>query len=114
MTSALAAEPIDTSPAPARGVRASHSLPARDVYIAALLVRAPIVPFVSTLLYGYVYDDTSIARHNPVINGWHSLLTLWRHPYWAGGVADRAGLYRPVQGTVLAILWNAGRDWGHW
>src|ERR1051325_9461920 len=114
MTSALAAEPIDTSPAPAPEVRASQSLPARDGYIAALLVMAAIVPFVSTLLYGYVYDDTSIARHNPVINGWHTLLTLWRHPYWADGVADRAGLYRPVQMTVLAILWNAGRGWAIW
>ena len=64
--------------------------------IATVLLVAAIGPFVRTLAFGFVYDDTWIAQHNPAIVGWRSLITLWQHPYWTDAEGAQAGLYRPV------------------
>jgi hypothetical protein len=82
--------------------------------IAALLLIAAIGPFLRTLAFGFVYDDTWIAQHNPAIVGWRSLITLWQHPYWTDAEGAQAGLYRPVQTAFLAIIRNAGGGWPIW
>ena len=75
--------------------------------IAAVLILVAVVPFVRALGFGFVYDDTWIVQHNPAIVGWRSLLTLWQHRYWMDAEGAQAGLYRPMQSAVLAIIRNA-------
>lgn len=72
----------------------------------AALVVAAFAPFLATLFYGYVYDDTSIILRDPVLNGWRSLREVWTHPYWGGTQGDVAGLYRPLLMAMFAVLWN--------
>ena len=82
--------------------------------VAAVLLLAAVAPFIRTLAFGFVYDDTWIAQHNPAIVGWRSLLTLWQHPYWTDAEGAQAGLYRPVQTALLAIIRNTGGGWPIW
>jgi len=63
------------------------------------------------LFYGFVYDDSVIVVHNPVLNGWHSLIGVWTHPYWPDGSVGSSGLYRPLFVTFLAILWNGAQKY---
>src|SRR4029079_18137769 len=70
------------------------------------LAVAAVAPFIGTLFYGYVYDDSVIVLHNPVVKGWGSLIEVWKHPCWTGGGVDAGGLYRPLCMTFLAIIWN--------
>jgi hypothetical protein len=74
----------------------------------ALLVVAAVAPYIATLAFGYIYDDTTIVRSNPRIQGWSSLLSLWTQPYWSpnAGAADQSGLYRPVFMAALSAVWN--------
>jgi hypothetical protein len=74
-----------------------------DSWIRVGLVVAAFAPFVGTLFYGYVYDDKAIILHNPVIDGWRSLVEVWKHPYWSQGAS---GLYRPLLMTLFAVIWN--------
>jgi hypothetical protein len=82
--------------------------------IAAVLVLVAVVPFVRALGFGFVYDDIWIVQHNPAIVGWQSLLTLWQHPYWMDAEGVQAGLYRPMQTAILAIVRNATGGWPIW
>jgi hypothetical protein len=82
--------------------------------IAAVLLIAAVGPLIHTLAFGFVYDDTWIVQHNPTIVGWRSLVTLWQHPYWTDAEGAQAGLYRPVQTALLAIIRNAGGGWPIW
>lgn len=77
-----------------------------DFWIRIVLIVAAIAPFAGTLLYGYIYDDAAIILANPTIQGWKSLIEVWRHPYWVNGGPDTSGLYRPLLMTVFAIIWN--------
>jgi hypothetical protein len=77
-----------------------------DAAIRIVLVVAAFAPFIGTLFYGYVYDDTGILLHNQVINGWRSLLEVWKRPYWFDGSPDSSGLYRPLLMAIFAVIWN--------
>ena len=84
--------------------RASVSI---DSWIRIGLVVAAFAPFVGTLFYGFIFDDTVILLHNPVLRGWTSLLEVWRHRYFANGGAEQSGLYRPLLMAFFALIWNA-------
>src|SRR5205814_3241154 len=80
---------------------------ARNRWIAATLGVLAVAPFISTLAFRFVYDDTTIVRGNPQIHGWSSLLTLWAKPYWGpDGGGSLPGLYRPFYMSLMAVLWN--------
>jgi tetratricopeptide (TPR) repeat protein len=86
----------------------TESRPSRaDAWIRIGLVVAAFAPFVPTLFYGFVYDDSVIILRNPVLAGWRSVVEVWKHPYWVGGGPDTPGLYRPVLVLAFAILANA-------
>ena len=63
------------------------------------------------LFYGFVYDDSVIVLRNPILNGWHSLVAVWTHPYWPGDASGTSGLYRPLFVACLAILWNGAHKY---
>jgi protein O-mannosyl-transferase len=90
-----------------RSIRAHRLVPAA-LWIAA------VIPFVRTLGFGFVYDDTWIVQYNREIIGWRSLLTLWRHPYWTDADGARAGLYRPIHTAFFAIIRNGVGGWPLW
>ena len=77
-----------------------------DAGIRILLIVAAFAPFLGSLFYGYIYDDTGIILRNPVINGWGSLVAVWKHPYWANGGPETGGLYRPLLMAIFAVIWN--------
>ncbi len=78
-----------------------------DSWIRIALVVAAVAPFVATLFFGYVYDDSTIVVKNPVLTGWHSIVEAWKQPYWAAAARGSSGLYRPLFVECLAILWNS-------
>lgn len=82
--------------------------------IPAALFLAAVLPFVRTLGFGFVYDDTWIVQYNREIIGWRSLLTLWQHPYWTDADGARAGLYRPIHTAFFAIIRNGIGGWPLW
>ncbi len=75
-------------------------------WIRIVLVVAAVAPFVGTIFYGFVYDDSLIVFLNPVLAGWKSLLEVWKHPYWVNRSPDTPGLYRPLLMFCFAILAN--------
>jgi tetratricopeptide (TPR) repeat protein len=81
--------------------------------ILLALLCAAIAPYVQSLTFGYVMDDTTAIRANPDMNGWDSLLTVWTHPYGGEG-SPFFGLYRPLTMFIFAFVWNAGGHWALW
>ena len=77
-----------------------------DRWRVVVLVVAAAVPYLATLGFGYIYDDTTIVRSNTRIRGWSSLITLWTQSYEVSGGVAHGGLYRPLFMTVLAAIWN--------
>jgi hypothetical protein len=96
---------MPTAPSPARFSRASRS--------TLLLLLVALRPYLRTLAFGYVMDDTTVIRSNPDINGWDSLARVWMHPY-GGPDSPYFGLYRPLTMTLFAFVWNAGGQWPLW
>jgi hypothetical protein len=87
----------------------------RDRWIVIALVAAALLPFLSSLLFDFVYDDRWIVRGNEAIRGWSALATLWTKPYWATNHhAAGAGLYRPLLMVMFSLLWNTGLRFPIW
>jgi protein O-mannosyl-transferase len=92
--------------------RADARLP-RGV-IVGLLAVAALIPFVMTLSFGYVLDDTDIIQRNPdLAGGWRSILEVWKQPY-GGHLTPDPGLYRPLTMSVFALVWTAGGHSAFW
>jgi hypothetical protein len=84
-------------------------------WLGAAVVLTAIVVVVRTLLYGYILDDTTVIRSNPLVQSWRGLATAWTHPYWAEqGGATRSGLYRPLLIALFTVIWNAGHRFALW
>ncbi|MEO7083488.1 MAG: hypothetical protein ABI442_01725 [Gemmatimonadaceae bacterium] len=75
------------------------------------LVVAAVAPFVATLFYGYVYDDSVIILQNPALAGWQSIVEVWKHPYWPANLTGSTGLYRPLLMECFAILLNGAHKY---
>ena len=80
----------------------------------ALLVIAAVAPFAQTLLYGFVLDDTSIIRGNPLVHSWAGVLSAWAHPFWSENGPSRSGLYRPLLIAIFTVIWNVGHKFAIW
>jgi protein O-mannosyl-transferase len=78
-----------------------------ESWIRVGLVVAAVAPFIGTLFYGFVYDDSVIVLQNRVLVGWKSVVEVWKHPYWGTRGPDTPGLYRPLLMLCFAILANA-------
>ena len=80
----------------------------------ALIVLAAVVPFVSSVAFGYILDDTYAIRGNGTLRGgWSSLWRVWTEQFGGNG-GPFFGLYRPVTMSVFAFLFNAGGRWPVW
>jgi hypothetical protein len=77
------------------------------------LVIAAIVPYLQTLAFGYVLDDTYAIRGNATLNGWSSLGGVWLEQF-GGDAGPFFGLYRPLTATLFAVVWNGGGKWPLW
>lgn len=78
-----------------------------------VLVLAAIAPFLQSLAFGYVLDDTYAIRGNASIRGWSSLGQVWVEQFGGDG-GPFFGLYRPLTMTIFAIVFNAGAKWPLW
>ncbi|HEV7992333.1 MAG TPA: glycosyltransferase family 39 protein [Gemmatimonadaceae bacterium] len=92
---------------PSGDVAVGARRPSARVVLAVLLAIAALVAL-PTLHAGFVYDDTTIIRENPMLRGWSALANVWGSPYWPAQGADVSGLYRPLHVALLATVWNAG------
>src|SRR5208337_2652811 len=69
--------------------------------LEALVCTVTFLAYLSTLSFGFVYDDKPVIVDNPVIRSWDSL-TYYLLPQAASNVAQPAGgsFYRPI-----SVLW---------
>lgn len=81
--------------------------------LGIVLAVVAIAPFLQTLTFGYVFDDTFAIRDNPSLRGWSSLGQLWLEQFGGRG-GPFFGLYRPLTMTLFAIVFNAGAKWPLW
>ena len=78
-----------------------------------VLVLGAAMPFLQSLTFGYVLDDTYAIRGNPTLEGWSSLGRVWLQQF-GGDAGPFFGLYRPLTATIFAVVWNAGAKWPLW
>jgi hypothetical protein len=78
-----------------------------------VLVLAAVAPFLQSLAFGYVLDDTYAIRGNEALRGWSSLGRVWLEQFGGDG-GPFFGLYRPLTMTLFAIVFNAGAKWPLW
>ena len=79
---------------------------ARPPALAALLVAlVAAAPYLSSLGYGFVYDDGPIIADNAALHAASGMLAAWHAAYWPAEWG-RAGLFRPVVQFIYALLWN--------
>ena len=77
-----------------------------DAWIRIGLIVAAFAPFVGTLFYGYIYDDTeSFSTIRPFRVGARSSTSGDIHIGPNSG-PDTLGLYRPLLMAFFAIIWN--------
>lgn len=84
-----------------------------DRLVRLALLCAAIAPFIASLGFGFVMDDTTAIRSNPDLAGWDALYMVWTHPYGGEG-SPFFGLYRPLTMAVFAFVWNLGGHWPLW
>jgi hypothetical protein len=83
-----------------------ESRPSRPSAVATLLVAlVAAAPYLSSLGYGFVYDDGPIIANNPALHVPSGMLTAWHAAYWPAEWGP-AGLFRPVVQFIYALLWN--------
>jgi hypothetical protein len=78
-----------------------------------VLVLAAVLPFVQSVAFGYILDDTYAIRGNVTLRGWDSLGRVWTEQFGGDG-GPFYGLYRPVTMTLFAFVFNAGARWPVW
>jgi hypothetical protein len=81
-----------------------------DRWVRLALVLAAVAPFVASIFYGYVYDDTAIILRKPAIHGWGGLVRVWTQPYWTDSI-ENGGLYRPLLMAIFALIWNGAHKY---
>lgn len=70
-----------------------------------LLILAAALPYLSSLTFGFVYDDLGVIVEVPSRHTWLGVAQAWVQSYWGN---PETGLYRPVAQFVYALLWNLG------
>ena len=75
-----------------------------------LLILAAALPYLSSLTFGFVYDDLGVIVEVPSRHTWLGVAQAWVQSYWGN---PETGLYRPVAQFMYALLWNlgAGKPW---
>ncbi len=81
--------------------------------LTTVLVLVAVAPFLQSLTFGYVFDDTYAILGNASLRGWGSVGRVWLEQFGGDG-GPFFGLYRPVTMTLFAILFNAGAKWPLW
>ena len=87
--------------------------PSRERALTALLALVAIAPFIQSLTFGYVLDDTYAILGNESLRGWSSLGSVWLQRF-GGDAGPFFGLYRPLTMTLFALVYNAGAKWPLW
>jgi len=75
-----------------------------------LLILAAALPYLSSLTFGFVYDDLGVIVEMPSRHTWLGVAQAWVQSYWGN---PETGLYRPVAQFMYALLWNlgSGKPW---
>ena len=70
-----------------------------------LLILAAALPYLSSLTFGFVYNDLGVIVEVPSRHTWLGVAQAWVQSYWGN---PETGLYRPVAQFMYALLWNLG------
>ena len=70
-----------------------------------LVILAAALPYLSSLTFGFVYDDLGVIVEVPSRHTWLGVAQAWVQSYWGN---PETGLYRPVAQFMYALLWNVG------
>ena len=70
-----------------------------------LLILVAALPYLSSLTFGFVYDDLGVIVEVPSRHTWLGVAQAWVQSYWGN---PETGLYRPVAQFMYALLWNLG------
>lgn len=81
--------------------------------LATVLAIVAVAPFLQTLGFGYVFDDTYAIRDNAALRGWGALGQVWMQQFGGDG-GPFFGLYRPLTMTLFAVVNNVGAKWPLW
>jgi len=75
-----------------------------------VVILAAALPYLSSLTFGFVYDDLGVIVEVPSRHTWLGVAQAWIQSYWGN---PETGLYRPVAQFMYALLWNldGGKPW---
>jgi len=90
------------SSSPAKGWRGIFTAERVSLF---LLILAAALPYLSSLTFGFVYDDLGVIVEVPSRHTWLGVAQAWVQSYWGN---PETGLYRPVAQFMYALLWNLG------
>src|SRR3569832_1135691 len=66
-----------------------------------LLILAAALPYLSSLTFGFVYDDLGVIVEVPSRHTWPGVAQAWVQSYWGN---PAPGLYRPVAQFGIACI----------
>ncbi len=89
-----------------------------DRFGLALAVLAPLLLYLPTLGYGFIYDDLPLVANNPAIRSLDAALGYFGRDFDAysrGWEGTQSNYYRPLLFLAMAVLWPwAGDDPSRW
>jgi tetratricopeptide (TPR) repeat protein len=96
-----------------RRVLSSPDSPEFARAVSALLGALAAAPYLITLGYGFVLDDISVIVGNSALHAPNGFVTAWSAPFVPNALFGAIGLYRPVSGSLFALLWliGGGQPW---
>jgi len=78
-----------------------------DTYLIAALILCAVLPYVNTLLNGFVYDDNRQVLDNPYLTNFHFLPQVFGTTVWSFvGMQGVSNYYRPMMTLGYALCYH--------
>jgi Flp pilus assembly protein TadD len=78
-----------------------------DTYLIAALILCSALPYVNTLLNGFVYDDNRQVLDNPYLKSFHFLPQIFGKTVWSFvGMQGVSNYYRPMMTLGYAVCYH--------
>ena len=78
-----------------------------DTYLIAALILCAALPYVNTLLNGFVYDDNRQVLDNPYLKSFHFLPQIFGKTVWSFvGMQGVSNYYRPMMTLGYAVCYH--------
>ncbi len=78
-----------------------------DTYLIAALILCAAIPYINTLLNGFVYDDNRQVLDNPYLKSFHFLPQIFGKTVWSFvGMQGVSNYYRPMMTLGYAVCYH--------